>query len=552
MIHETSSTNWLKKWLPLVIACLAVFITALDTNLLNVALPTMVADFHTTIKGLQWVIAAYSLVLASFMITGGRLGDLLGRKRVFMIGAALFGIGSLIAALSHSVPVLIIGESVIEGFGAALMTTTSAVLIIANYSGQARAFAFGMWTGIGSLAYAIAPLIGGFFTTNYTWRDGFLINVVIVIILLAGSVFVKESSDRQEKKQFDFIGIALSTIGLFLVVFGIIESSDYGWLRAKEIFSIGQHAVTLPGNMSIAFLAIILGLVVLVLFGFQEIHREQAGKTPLISLSIFGNWQFSGGLLTNCSQYLALGGVGFALPIFFEAIRGLSALDIGITLVPYTIMIFAGSQVSTYLGKYFRARPVMQSGYVVAIVGIILLWTEISVSTTSHTVIPGFILIGLGVGILAAQLSNITLSAVSVDQAGEASGILNTLRQLSLAVAVAIAGSIILSTLTARFMATIQKSPVLSDSQKVTVLAIAKENISEIEFGDFSRDAALSTFSDSQLQAVKDDAKESMVVAMRKKFTFDIILLIVTFFLTFTLRNRKDIELNIPAVRKHS
>src|SRR5207244_3224265 len=177
--------------------------------------------------------------------TGGRLGDLFGRKKMFITGAAIFAVGSFVASISHNIPTLLLGESIIEGIGAALMMPATASLLLSSFRGHDRAIAFGVWGGIAAAASAVGPILGGYLTTHYSWRWGFRINVAVAALLIIGSVLVKESYDQEEKPQLDWGGIFFSAIGLLAVVYGIIESSTYGWFSAKKMFAVGSRSLDL-------------------------------------------------------------------------------------------------------------------------------------------------------------------------------------------------------------------------------------------------------------------------------------------------------------------
>src|SRR6266550_7372690 len=211
------SESPLRKWAPLPVLSLALAIIIIDTTLLNVSLSTLIRELHTNLQSLQWVISAYSLMLAALTVTGGRMGDLFGRKRMFKLGAIIFALGSMIASVSRSVPVLLLGESIIEGVGAALMMPATASLLVSKYRGHDRAIAFGIWGGVAAAASAIGPILGGFLTTHFSWRWGFRINLFVVALLLIGSMII---DDRQERagKGIDWIGVLLSAAGLFFVV----------------------------------------------------------------------------------------------------------------------------------------------------------------------------------------------------------------------------------------------------------------------------------------------------------------------------------------------
>src|SRR2546423_4004307 len=199
----------MKKWAPLLVLSLALAIIIIDTTLLNVSLSTLVRELHTTLQALQWVISAYSLTLAALTVTGGRIGDLFGRKKMFRVGAIIFAAGSFLASISRNLPTLLIGESIIEGFGAALMMPATASLLVAKYRGHDRSIAFGIWGAVAAAASAVGPILGGFLTTHYSWRWGFRINVVVAAILVTGAIIIDENESREGKKKIDFIGVLL-------------------------------------------------------------------------------------------------------------------------------------------------------------------------------------------------------------------------------------------------------------------------------------------------------------------------------------------------------
>src|SRR5712692_8609978 len=322
-----------RKWGTLMVLSLALAIIIIDSTLLNVSLSTLIRELNTNLQSLQWVISAYSLMLAALTVTGGRMGDLFGRKKMFMGGAVIFAVGSFIASISRSVPVLLLGESIIEGIGAALMMPATASLLISKYRGHDRAIAFGIWGGVAAAASAIGPILGGFLTTHYSWRWGFRINLFVVALLLLGSVIV-EDTQKPEGKKIDWVGVLLSAAGLFFVVFGIIESESYGWIRPRKPFPIWQ-----AGSISIAPLALLLGVIILVFFGMWERRLEGLGGTPIVSMRLFQNQQFVAGASVVGVLMLAQNGVIFSLPVFLQSVKQLDALHTGLTLLPMSLAL---------------------------------------------------------------------------------------------------------------------------------------------------------------------------------------------------------------------
>jgi EmrB/QacA subfamily drug resistance transporter len=479
---ENQNLSFWRKWGGLMVLSLALAIIIIDTTILNVSLKNIIGDLHTDIQSIQWVITIYALILAAFTITGGRLGDLFGRKKMFLLGAIIFALGSFIASISHHIAPLLIGEAIIEGIGAALMMPATASLLVANFQGRDRAIAFGVWGAVASAAAALGPIVGGFLTTHYSWRWAFRINVFIAALVLLVSFLIKESRDQEEKPELDWGGVVLSVLGLLSLVFGIIESETYGWFRAKEIFSIGSQAVNL-GSVSIVVPAIILGLVILAGFVFYERAVERRGHTPLVSMKLFSNHQFTSGTVTTAILGLGSTGLFFAFPIFFQAVRGLDALHTGVALLPMPVGVFLLAAASTFFGKRFTAKHLIQAGFIVSGLGLVALHQLMKTDATIWRLAPGFLLYGMGFGLIMPHISNLTLSAVSVEQAGEASGVNNTMRQLGATMGSALIGAILLTSLSTNLAQGVKQSPVIPAAVRQEIAEAVSKQTSNVEFG---------------------------------------------------------------------
>jgi EmrB/QacA subfamily drug resistance transporter len=474
MARET----FLRKWGALMVLSLALAIIIIDSTLLNVSLSTLIRDLNTTLQKLQWVISAYSLVLAALTVTGGRMGDLFGRKRMFKLGAVIFVAGALIASVSHSFGVLLLGESIVEGIGAALMMPSTAALLVAKYRGHDRAMAFGIWGGVAAAASAIGPILGGFLTTHYSWRWGFRINVVVAAVLLIGSRLVDDVEDEREK-QIDWIGVLLSAVALFLVVFGIIESESYGWLRARKPFPLWQ-----PGSISIAPLALLLGVAILAVFAVWEWRLEARGGTPIVSMHLFENKEFVAGASVIGVLMLAQNGVIFSLPVFLQSVKQLDALHTGLTLLPMSLMLLIVSPAAAKFSKRIPAKRLVQLGLVVNTIAIVVLRFTIGIETPTTWLIPGLALYGIGLGLVLSQINNLTLSAVPVNDAGEASGVSNTFRQIGISLGTATIGAILISTILVRLDAAVTQSPRIPPSSKAAITTTLRANAAELAFGE--------------------------------------------------------------------
>ncbi|MGF7229392.1 MAG: MFS transporter [Candidatus Saccharibacteria bacterium] len=464
-----TETSGFKKWLPLAVLALALFIVVLDSTILSVSIKAIIGDLHTNLKAVQWVITSYTLVLAAFTITGGRLGDIFGRKRMFMVGAVLFGVGSLLASRAHSQPFLLFSVSAIEGLGAAMMLPSTAALILAQYRGKDRALAFGVYGAIAGAAATIGPLLGGFLTTNYSWRWNYLINPVVVIVLLAGSVFLKESQERIARRP-DILSIIFSAIGMGGVVYGIVESSTYGWLKSKMNYEIGGHHYHLAG-LSITLYAILAGLLFVVCFLWRQYRLEIRKKLPLVSIGLFKNGQFMSGTVVLLIAIAAQFGLIFVLPVFFQGLLGKDAFHTGLAVLPFSVSIGLTAPLSGVLVGKFDVSPrlLIQIGLALSTCGALLIHQELRVTSTEWSLAPGMAFFGLGFGFTISQLANLTLSAVSVEQAGEASGVNNTFRQLGSSLGQALIGAILIASLTTQLNTDVAKSAVLPNAAKPAI-----------------------------------------------------------------------------------
>lgn len=480
-VAEKSLSRWM-KFATIFVLSLALAIIIIDTTLLNVSFSYLIKDFNTDIKSLQWVITAYSLTLAALTITGGRIGDLFGRKKMFRLGAGIFAIGSLIASLSHSVGQMIIGESIIEGIGAALMMPATASLLVSNFRGKERAMAMGIWGGIAGASSAIGPILGGYLTTNYSWRWGFRINVFVAAILILGSAIIREFHDEEEKPSLDWLGVILSSTGLLALVFGIIESSSYGWIKAKEIFEVAGHKLDL-GSVSIVVPSLILATFLLVSFVLWELKVAKTEQTPLVNMKIFKNKQFSTGALTVTIMALGQSGLFFATPVYFQSVLKLDAYHTGLAMLPVSITTLIVAPLTAALTQKFSIKRTIQFGLLMSAVAMLVMRNEIAIDATTRSLIPGLVLYGIGMGSVMAPVSNLIMSSVSVQEAGEVSGLNNTVRQLGMTLGTAILGAVMLSALTQNLTDGINGSSVIPTPMKAQISQAVSSQTSNVEFG---------------------------------------------------------------------
>jgi MFS family permease len=426
------------------------FLMTLDSSVMNVSIATVAKDVGTTVTGIQGAITAYTLVMAALMITGAKIGALIGRKRAFAIGCVVYGCGSFTTAIAPSLPVLLFGWSFLEGVGAALILPAIVALVAGNFTAERRPAAYGLVAAAGAIAVAVGPLIGGLCTTYFSWRWVFAGEVVIVLAIL---VLTRRIADApvEERPRMDLIGAGLSAFGLALLVFGVLRSSEWGWIHPKA------------GGPSWAGLSptvwlVLAGLFVVWLFFRWEARRESRGEEPLVRPAMLANKQLSGGLVMFFFQYLAQAGLFFVVPLFLSVCLGLSALATGARLLPLSVTLLAAAIGIPRLFPDVSPRLVVRSGLLALLVGTLVLLATVDDDAGAEVVFVPMLLIGLGIGALASQLGAVTVSAVPDDQSPEVGGVQNTMTNLGASMGTALAGSIMIAAVTTSFLANIAQS----------------------------------------------------------------------------------------------
>lgn len=414
------------KWAVVIIACLAIFIIVLDSSAMNVAIGKLVEELHTSISFIQAIIAIYSLVMASFMLLGSKIQDILGRKRTFLIGTMIYGGGTIIAACSLNAWMLLVGWALLEGLGAAMMLPATTTLVSAAYAGRDRVAAFGLWGGIAATGAAIGPIVGGLFTTYMTWRLVFGSEIIFVIAILMLRSRLSESRPSLGWKDLDKTGAALSVVSLFLFVFGVLM------LRSPESWPV-VPLLTVPG---IALFAAFL---------YQQRRRSRRKRETLFDTSLLGNRVFNIGNLTSVLQQLALAGVLFIIPVFLQQVTKASAFMTGIALLPLSLSVFVFSLTGgRFLAVLRHARYVALLGFALSALGLFLMRNDFSMSTSIADLVPGSLVLGFGIGLLLSQLTNVTISVARSEQEAGASGFLNTSKNLGYALGTALIGVLLL------------------------------------------------------------------------------------------------------------
>lgn len=432
------------RWKPLVALGVAQFLMVLDTSVMNVSISQLVEDFDTEITKIQGVITLYTLVMAAFMITGGKLGDMWGRRRAFTIGLCVYGVGSGITAIAPTLLVLTLGWSIIEGLGATLVLPALAALVGSNYAGKDRAVAYGVIGGLAGAGIAVGPLLGGWVTTYLTWRLVFAGEVVIVAGILLVVRWVGDTERPAHRPQLDVVGAALSAIGLALVVLGVLQGGTWGWL--KPVNSPWE-----PFGFALTPFVIAAGAVVLAWFRTWQRRREARGEDPLIRMALFRIPPLRSGLSMLLAQNLVLLGLFFAIPLYLQVVQGLDAFQTGLRLLPVSVTMFVTAMCGPALGRYASPRTVVRVGLGVLLLGTVWLLTTIDPVIDSTSFAISMAILGIGMGLLASQLGNVTQSAVGGEARSEVGGLQYTSQMLGSSLGTALIGSVLISALASSF-----------------------------------------------------------------------------------------------------
>jgi MFS family permease len=449
-------------WLPITILAAAQFVMVLDSSVMNVSISQIVEDLDTTIQGVQLAITAYTLVMAALMLLGARLGDIIGREKAFAIGLAIYGLGSLTTALSPNLGVLLVGWSGIEGIGAALVLPAIVSIIAATYSGRQRAIAFGVVGGIAGAAIAAGPLIGGWVTTELSWRYVFAAETVVVILILLLRRRMPAGPRVTDPPQLDLVGVALSASGLGLMVFGILKSSSWGFIEPRGALTIGGTEIT-PFGFSIVPFLMLAGAALLTAFARWEARRARLGRDTLLDLAMLRIVPLRAGLTTLLMQQLVLLGLFFALPVYLQVVLGLDAFDTGKRLFPMSVTMFAAALAGPRLAAGFAPRRVAQAGLVALVAASALLLSTIAPQLEGAAFGIALALFGVGAGLLLSQLGNIIMSSVDPAQTNIAGGLQGTAQNLGASLGTALIGSVLIAAMSTAFVTQVKDNPALPD-----------------------------------------------------------------------------------------
>jgi MFS transporter len=509
--------------------CAGQFLMALDSSVMNVSIATVADDLGTSITGIQSAIVLYTLVMAMLMVTGGKIGSMIGRRRAFLVGLFIYCSGSLTTALAPNLGVLLFGWSVLEGIGAALIMPAIVALVAGNFPAQGRPRAYGLVGAAGAIAIAVGPLIGGLATTYASWRWVFAGEVLLGIGIFLFSRGIADAP-VERRPRLDVLGSILWAAGMGVIVFGVLKSGEWGW------FLPTQDAPTIFGMSPVIWL-IVSGLVLLRLFGGHIRRLDEAGREPLFTPSLIERG-LNGGLLMFLFQFIVMMGIFFVLPLFLSVALGLSAIDTGIRITPLSItMLLAAAGVPRFF-PVASPRRVVTLGFIAVLIGIVALIAAMDADATAAVVTVPLLVIGLGFGALASQLGAVTVSAAPEELSPEVGGLQNTASQFGASLGTALAGSVLITALTASFLSLLAVNPAVparvSDQANVELAS----GIPFISDQDLETALADSSLDEQTSQAILEDYGQARLEGIRTALALLAVFAVIALYFTRRIPDR--------------
>ena len=459
------------KTLFLVVVALAQFIIIVDSTFMSVSISTLVVDLNTSVTAVQTAIALYTLVMASLMIAGAKIGDIFGRRKIFFVGLTIYATGTLIASLSPNIVTFILGWSFMEGIGAALMLPAMVALIAGNYpAGIERTKAYAVLAMVGSSAAAIGPIVGGIFTTYLSWRLAFFSELFVVAFIVLNRQIIKDAIYQGKAPSFDFKGFILTVTGFVSLVGGIILASYYGILYARTDVVVAGQTIITAGQLSPTVWLVLTGLSILTIFYFYEKSRLDKKLSVLIDVRLFTQRIVVAGSFTMFAQYLATASIIYSLALYLQMGLGYNAIQNGLTLLPLSIaVVIAALFGSKVLASRIAPRWVVMAGFGFMTLGAASMGLTARNATSGIDFALGIFLIGLGVGLIASQNQNLVISSVPNKFSSEISGVLNTCLNIGSSMGTALAGAIIITSFIFNFTTQVDGSTAFTDGQKTQI-----------------------------------------------------------------------------------
>jgi MFS family permease len=525
----------MRRWGPLAVLGTAQFLMVLDQAVMNVSISQLVADFDTTVTTIQIVIAFYALVMAGLMLTGGKLGDIWGRRRALIVGICIYGVGSGLTAVSWSVPALMLGWSVLEGIGAALVLPALVALVASIYAGRDRAIAYGVLGGVAGAGIAVGPILGGWVTTELTWRLVFAGEVVVAFGILAGTRLLPESV-RKATARLDLTGGVLSALGLGLIVFGVLQASNWGWL-------VPRNSPLEPFGLSLTPFVIGAGAVLLGAFRSWERRLEDRGGEPILHFKLLEIPTLRGGVGMLLAQNLTLMGIFFTVPLYLQIVQGLDALETGVRMLPASAGLFIAALGGSALSRTFPAKTLVRAGLVVVFLAVVMLLGTIEPELDNGSFLTAMGLLGVGMGLIVSQLGNVVQSSVGDRERSEAGGLQNTAQQLGSSLGTALLGAIVISGLLAAFSANVADHPRLSADVKNQVEVRLASGGSFVAAGEVRAGATQAGLEPEAVDAIVESYEEAQLTALKIAFLAAGFLVLASFWTTRRLPTKRFDEL---------
>ena len=509
------------SWGPLIVLCIACFILVFDTTAMSVAINDLVVDLDTTISTIQAIMAIYTLVMASMMLMGAKLGDMYGRKKVLLIGVAVYGVGTATAALSPNAGVLLTGWSLIEGCAAALMLPATMALLASSYPNpKNRATAFAIYGGIAAAGAAVGPMLGGFIISELSWRWVFAGELILVVVILIFSRMLKEVEiDASKRPSMDIIGVIISALSFVLIILAFLNA--------------GSGLLIVP-------VMLVLGIILFVCFKLWTERRKRQNKTPLLDFEIFKSKTFSFGNVAQMTLNLALMGTLFILPVYMQQVLQYTAVETGIYLIPYSLSILIIAFVTGPISQKFNNKYLLIFGIIIAAIGVFVLQNLFSgpeIVTGSDLAI-GLVIYGVGIGFVLALLGNMLMSAVSEEQQNEGSGMINTVRNLGSSMGTALIGTVLVAFMLSGIATGVMTSDVIQvDMPKDELVAELQDYAQKMEGEHATID--LSQYPEEKVNELKRIVYSATQTAMKQSFLVIVIVLVVTLVFALFIPGKK-------------
>ena len=503
----------------------AQFLMVLDQAVMNVSISQLVADFDTTVTTIQSIIAFYALVMAGLMLTGGKLGDIIGRKRAFKIGLVIYAAGSGLTAASWNVATLAFGWSVLEGIGAALVMPSMVALVAGNFDGKSRAVAYGVLGGMAGVGIAVGPILGGWMTTDFSWRYVFVGEVFVAAGIYFGTRWMVDPAREGRRPRLDWVGSVLSALGLAVVVFGVLQASNWGWLRPLD------SPVEVFG-FSLTPFVIGAGLVLLGFFASWERRREERGEDPLFHVALLRITRLRSGLAMLFAQNMILMGIFFTIPLYLQVVLGFDAMETGVRMLPTSAGLFFTALAGSALAARFAPKTLVRCGLVIVFAAGVMLVATIKPSLENADFLVAMGVLGVGMGLIVSQLGNVVQSAVGDEDRSEAGGLQNTAQQIGSSLGTALLGAILITGLIGAFNANVASDESISAATRTEVQQRLSSGGSFVSAGQVRQSAADAGLAGEETDAIVEGYEDAQLQALKLALLIAALLTVPSFWST--------------------